>query len=200
LNLAPERFLYIFDLALRDNCGYSGPTPYWDWSRDSSDLLSSPIFEADPDYGLGHSGDCTSALSLDCVVQDDAFAPVNSNFELSYPVRHSLRRNLTLLTGWFEHERPANETLSLANVRNITERTTGDFFRFQYAIAQMHNHLHNFVGGDLAGACPEVVPEDACEGGYTPNEPLFCKWPLRQFRIWIDRDGSFCNRVTSRPA
>jgi len=177
-------FLYIFDSTLRDGCGYSGPTPYWDWSRDSADLLSSPIFETDPAHGLGHSGDCTSAPSSDCVVQDGAFAPANSHFSLSYPVRHNLRRNLTLITGWFEHEHPANETISLANIRNITERTTGDFFRFQFAMTQMHNHLHNFVGGDLAGTCPKAIPEDKCEEGYTPNEPLFWLHHAQLDRLW----------------
>lgn len=97
-----------------------------------------------------------------------------------------LRRNLTLITGWFAHERPQNRTLGPEFVRNSTEKTTGDFFRFQYAMTQMHNHVHNFVGGDLAGDCPKNLQED-CQGmasSFTPNDPLFWLHHAQLDRLW----------------
>ncbi|OOF92588.1 hypothetical protein ASPCADRAFT_153285, partial [Aspergillus carbonarius ITEM 5010] len=182
-------FTYLFDTSLRHTCGYSGPTPYWDWTRDHADLFSSPVFEASPEYGLGGTGDCSSSPEADCIVTTGAFAPSNGNFNLAWPIPHPLRRNLTLITGWFPHERPQNSTLSPDYVRNVTEQTTGDFFRFQYAMSLLHNHIHNFVGGDLAGDCPKELPEEDCQGiaiNFTPNDPLFWLHHAQIDRLWSE--------------
>ncbi|KAG9258584.1 uncharacterized protein F5Z01DRAFT_203092 [Emericellopsis atlantica] len=172
-------FTHLFDTSLRETCGYSGPTPYWDWSRDHKDLFHSPIFEDSHEYGLGRNGD----PELDCAVTTGAFA----SFELAWPIPHTLRRNLTLLTGWYPHELPQNRTLTPEYVRNATEQTTGDFFRFQGHMALLHNHVHNFVGGDLAGSCPQAIPEDHCNGmadSFTPNDPLFWLHHAQLDRLW----------------
>ncbi|PWY94454.1 monooxygenase-like protein [Aspergillus sclerotioniger CBS 115572] len=182
-------FTYLFDTSLRHTCGYSGPTPYWDWSRDHADLFSSPVFEDSPEYGLGGTGDCDSSPEADCTVTTGAFAPSAGNFELAWPIRHSLRRNLTLITGWYPHEQPQNRTLGPDFVRNLTEQTTGDFFRFQHAMELLHNHVHNFVGGDLAGDCPKVLPEEDCQGmaiSFTPNDPLFWLHHAQLDRLWSE--------------
>jgi tyrosinase len=182
-------FTYLFDTSLRQTCGYSGPTPYWDWSRDHADLFNSPIFEGSPEHGLGGTGDCGSSPEADCVVTTGAFAPSNGNFELAWPTPHMLRRNLTLITGWFADEQPQNRTLGPEFVRNSTEKTTGDFFRFQYAMTQMHNHVHNFVGGDLAGDCPKNLQEQDCQGmasSFTPNDPIFWLHHAQLDRLWSE--------------
>jgi tyrosinase len=190
LTYAVDRwFTYLFDTSLRETCGYSGPTPYWDWSRDHADLSHSPIFEDSPEHGLGGTGDCSSSPQADCIVTTGAFSSHNGNFELAWPIPHKLRRNLTLITGWFAHERPANRTLGPESVRNSTEQTTGDFFRFQYAMTGMHNHVHNFVGGDLAGDCPKSLQEKDCQGmasTFTPNDPLFWLHHAQLDRLWSE--------------
>ncbi|CAO2654359.1 Nn.00g110920.m01.CDS01 [Neocucurbitaria sp. VM-36] len=182
-------FTHLFDTSLRQTCGYSGPTPYWDWSRDHADLLNSPVFEDSPEYGLGGTGDCDSSLEADCAVSTGAFASSTGSLELAWPIPHSLRRNLTLITGWFPNELPQNRTLGPEYVRNATEQTTGDFFSFQYAMTRMHNHVHNFVGGDLAGDCPKALPEEDCHGlaiGFTPNDPLFWLHHAQLDRLWSE--------------
>ena len=40
-----RHFLWLYDQALRNECGYQGPTPYWDWTRNNDDLSRSPIFD-----------------------------------------------------------------------------------------------------------------------------------------------------------
>lgn len=197
-------FTYLFDDSLRRTCGYSGPTPYWDWSRDHADLLGSPIFEESPEYGLGGTGDCDSSPEADCIVTTGAFAsssPSSSSstggFQLAWPIPHGLRRNLTLLTGWFAHELPQNRTIGPEFVRNATEHTTGDFFQFQYAMTLMHNHVHNFVGGDLAGDCPKALSEEDCQGmavSFTPNDPLFWLHHAQLDRLWSVVSEGFCSR------
>lgn len=177
---ADRWFTHLFDASLRHTCGYSGPTPYWDWSRDHANLFGSPVFDDSPEYGLGVTGDCEA----DCIVSTGAFA---TNFELAWPLPHRLRRNLTLITGWYPHEKPQNRTLGPEFVRNATEKTTGDFFRFQHAMALMHNHVHNFVGGDLAGDCPIALAEEDCQGmgiSFTPNDPLFWLHHAQLDRLW----------------
>jgi tyrosinase len=164
--------------------------PYWDWTLDAHDLMSSPIFDSDPVYGLGGSGDCTSN---DCHVLDGGFSTHNpsahqssfpSLFVLSYPTPHPLRRNLTLLTGWFEHEIPANSTLTNSHVKNVMRETRGDFVAFQRGVTRMHNSVHNFIGGDLAGTCPEIIDEDICRGSFSSNEPLFWLHHAQMDRLW----------------
>jgi tyrosinase len=50
--------------------------------------------------------------------------------------------------------------------------TPGNFSKFQHALEWMHDHFHNFIGGDLAGTCPrelrEVMGGD-CSHGFTSN-------------------------------
>lgn len=184
---ADRWFTYLFDTSLRHNCGYSGPTPYWDWSRDHADLFGSAVFEDSPEYGLGGTGDCNSSPNADCTVTTGAFAASTGNFELAWPIPHALRRNLTLITGWYPNELPQNRTLGPDFVRNSTEQTTGDFFRFQHAMTLLHNHVHNFVGGDLAGDCPKGLPEEDCQGmavSFTPNDPLFWLHHAQLDRLW----------------
>ncbi|KAK1520758.1 monooxygenase [Colletotrichum costaricense] len=176
-------FLYLFDASLRQNCGYGGPTPYWDWSRDHADLVGSSVFEDSPEFGLGGTGDCSSSPEADCKVTTGAFAQL----ELAWPIPHPLRRNLTLITGWFDHEKPQNSTLGPDSVRNSTEHHTGDFYSFQHSMEQMHNHVHNFVGGDLAGDCPKKLPAESCKDlavAFTPNDPLFWLHHAQLDRLW----------------
>ncbi|KAJ8488247.1 hypothetical protein ONZ45_g14025 [Pleurotus djamor] len=53
-----RRFLQSYEEALRDECGYSGAQPFWDWTRDADNATSvagSPIFH--PIFGFGGNGD-----------------------------------------------------------------------------------------------------------------------------------------------
>ncbi|KAF5618744.1 tyrosinase central domain protein [Fusarium sp. NRRL 52700] len=48
-------FLYTYEKALRDECGYKGYQPYWDWPKYASAPQKSPIFDGSP-YSLGGNG------------------------------------------------------------------------------------------------------------------------------------------------
>ncbi|KAF1355754.1 monooxygenase [Lizonia empirigonia] len=99
-------FVATYEKALRDNCGYTGGQPYWDWSQDaephnpnSTKIFTSAIF--DPDTGFGGNGDyiaptteqnpfnITDSTGSGCV-QTGPFTP--SKFMLNYPERDCLRR------------------------------------------------------------------------------------------------------------
>ncbi|KAK4164116.1 putative tyrosinase [Cladorrhinum sp. PSN259] len=49
-------FVYQYEKALRDECGYTGYQPYWDWPKYQNAPQNSPIFNGDP-YSLGGNGE-----------------------------------------------------------------------------------------------------------------------------------------------
>ncbi|KAK1541032.1 hypothetical protein CPAR01_07021 [Colletotrichum paranaense] len=49
-------FVHLYEKALREECGYTGYQPYWDWPRYASAPELSPIFNGDP-YSLGGNGE-----------------------------------------------------------------------------------------------------------------------------------------------
>ncbi|KAK7911846.1 tyrosinase [Apiospora marii] len=49
-------FIYTYETALRDECGYNGYQPYWDWPKYASAPQDSPIFNGDP-YSMGGNGE-----------------------------------------------------------------------------------------------------------------------------------------------
>ncbi|KAI1371304.1 Di-copper centre-containing protein [Hypoxylon crocopeplum] len=62
-------FTYIYEQALRNECGYTGSQPYWNWGLYASDPASSPIFDGS-DYSMSGNGEYIAnkgpiALTLD---------------------------------------------------------------------------------------------------------------------------------------
>ncbi|MCJ1263748.1 hypothetical protein MMC22_003618 [Lobaria immixta] len=49
-------FLWTYDEALKRECGYKGPAPYWDWTLDGDDLETSPLFDGSP-YSMSGNGE-----------------------------------------------------------------------------------------------------------------------------------------------
>ncbi|KAK8135071.1 hypothetical protein PG984_007083 [Apiospora sp. TS-2023a] len=49
-------FVHLYEKALRDECGYKGYQPYWDWPKYADAPQDSPIFNGDP-YSLGGNGE-----------------------------------------------------------------------------------------------------------------------------------------------
>lgn len=48
-------FVHLYEKALREECGYKGSQPYWDWTKNWSDLSKSPVFDGSP-YSMGSNG------------------------------------------------------------------------------------------------------------------------------------------------
>ncbi|PQE09193.1 tyrosinase central domain-containing protein [Rutstroemia sp. NJR-2017a BBW] len=38
-------FVHVYEKALRDQCGYKGYQPYWNWARYAADPIHSPLFD-----------------------------------------------------------------------------------------------------------------------------------------------------------
>ncbi|KAH9207630.1 tyrosinase [Leptodontidium sp. 2 PMI_412] len=66
-------FTWTYEQALRNECGYKGYQPYWNWGKTAFDPINSPVFDGS-DYSIGGNGDfqehnCTNALptGLNCI-------------------------------------------------------------------------------------------------------------------------------------
>ncbi|OAG08361.1 tyrosinase central domain protein [Paraphaeosphaeria sporulosa] len=70
-----RHFLYLFQKALTDECGFKGTLPYWNWPWWSDDLLSSPLFDG-------------SATSLGGDGYYNASMPPFSNGNYTFPRGH----------------------------------------------------------------------------------------------------------------
>ncbi|KAE8331017.1 hypothetical protein BDV39DRAFT_212441 [Aspergillus sergii] len=40
-----RHFVYLWEMALREECGYKGSVPYWNWALDTENLAESPLFD-----------------------------------------------------------------------------------------------------------------------------------------------------------
>ncbi|KAH8731557.1 hypothetical protein GQ44DRAFT_746267 [Phaeosphaeriaceae sp. PMI808] len=109
-------FVATYEKALREECGYTGGQPYWDWSLDADpqNLTSTRAFNSDifdPSTGFGGNGpfiaptvgqnplNISGNTGGGCV-QDGPFTP--SNFMLNFPIRDCLKRDFVpwILNGY----------------------------------------------------------------------------------------------------
>jgi tyrosinase len=182
-------YVHNIENALKTKCGYKGVAPYWDWTKDSSDFYGATIFkDSDPTSGLGGWGD----PSKDFEVQDGAV----SDFWLSYPSPHYLRRNFTLRPYSAKPKSilipnptvEANSTFRPEDVQRLLTTHDGDFKGFQTELegfSALHSAVHNIMGGDLGGSCPHDAPADCHPGPtFSANEPLFHLHHGMVDRLW----------------
>ncbi|KAI0271790.1 Di-copper centre-containing protein [Russula aff. rugulosa BPL654] len=180
-------YVHVFEESLKKKCGYTGTTPYWDWTIDSPNFYDSPFWkDANPKSGLGGWGDPKADYS----VPDGAF----HTLPLSYPLPHIVRRNFSLSAPPFPGAAlppglsPNDPSLfSASEVESVLETTPGDFKQFQIAIGVPHGAIHGIVGGDLFGGCPTNAPSNCTPGPkWAPNDPLFYMHHGTIDKIWSD--------------
>ncbi|KAH6671794.1 tyrosinase [Halenospora varia] len=77
-------FTWTYEQALRNECGYKGYQPYWNWGKWANDPLNSPIFDGS-DYSMSGNGayeahNCTNALptGLNCIPPGNGGGCINS--------------------------------------------------------------------------------------------------------------------------
>ncbi|KAL1840789.1 hypothetical protein VTJ49DRAFT_7744 [Mycothermus thermophilus] len=49
-------FIHIYEKKLKEECGYTGVLPYWEWGYDVNDLRASPVFDGS-DTSMGSDGE-----------------------------------------------------------------------------------------------------------------------------------------------
>ncbi|KAH9442993.1 hypothetical protein Pst134EB_027343 [Puccinia striiformis f. sp. tritici] len=166
-----RNFMFLYEKALKEECGYPGNLPRWDWTLDSLDMSKSPVWSADPDVGFGGNGRDFDNVDdgLDGgVVTDGAFA----NWALYYPEYHELQRNYNLPSQYKQAGRSyGSQFFDAASISRVQSQST--FANFTVAlegsdpslpgprIQGPHSIIHIIIGG-------EITPT-----AYAANEPLF---------------------------
>lgn len=171
-------FLTAFETELRNKCGYTGYLPYWDWSRDTADIPSAPVYSSNTTIGFGTFG--TSADNYQ--ITDGAFATVTR----AYPNPHILARNWNpqpfqsrIFPFDFTYpDKYAVEAFTPTEVKYIINNFSGDFVGFAaYLDGQRAQGMHN-------AAHLMMIPGDISNPLYSPNDPLFFLHHANLDRIW----------------
>ncbi|KAJ7318949.1 tyrosinase, partial [Mycena albidolilacea] len=163
-----RRLLNMFEVALRDECGFRGALPYWDWSQDVDSgipLAKSPVF--DPVYGFGGNGadiphyagqfsNLSTLASAGWVAPGAGGGCVTDGPFAAYNLSVGPGTNTT------DHclQRAFNDNirgfLSSEKIAEVTRQTTYEAFRTELEGApvtetmRLHDGGHNAVGGEMA--------------------------------------------------
>ncbi|CUA75140.1 Hemocyanin G-type, units Oda to Odg [Enteroctopus dofleini] [Rhizoctonia solani] len=163
--LAWHRYFSFARSRVMKDCGYDGPTPYWDWTKDVDNMAQSEIF--DPIKGFGGNGN----TSQNNCVQDGPYSP-NSNFTLTWPQSQCLQRNFQMQTSsssW----RPASSPSTRHSQAVINDINNNDKFTdFWPALEEgPHDSVHNEINDDMASS-------------FSPVDALFFMHHNNVDRLW----------------
>ncbi|KJA26867.1 hypothetical protein HYPSUDRAFT_132147 [Hypholoma sublateritium FD-334 SS-4] len=193
-------FLAIYEKSLREECGYSGAHPYWDWTLDATSaeaFMKAPVF--DSVLGFGGNGpyteegfvsdpfDIPDRTGGGCV-PDGPFAKQTLNIGPGYSVTSNsscLKRDIspeivlrTLNSSVVAHTlaQPDFESFDIA----VQGGTTIDTFT-------IHAGGHLGIGGKF-GTIADVYS--------SPNDPLFYLHHANLDRIWAEWQSANASRLT----
>lgn len=166
-----RNFMFDYERSLREECGYSGNLPRWDWSLDAADMTQSPVWSNDPNVGFGSNGrdfDNVDDGIDGGVVTDGAFA----NWALYYPEYHQLQRNYNLPSQYKKAGRSyGSQFFDPEAVNRVLSQTTYQKFALALegtdpsstgpSLPGPHSMIHVIIGGDISPTA------------YAANEPLF---------------------------
>ena len=159
-------FTWLYEKALRDECGYKGSQPYWDWTIDWQDPRKSSVFNGSP-YSMGsngksipHGNTSISAFGISlsippgtgggCIESGPfanasvnlgpvAFQPVGPDGGLGYNPR-CLTRDLSL--AWANQTKPSDVVKTLSSCTDL-----GCFDNVLEALDGIHAGGHFTIGG-----------------------------------------------------
>ncbi|PPQ83615.1 hypothetical protein CVT25_006300 [Psilocybe cyanescens] len=180
-----RHYIRSYEKGLRNECGYNGTFPYWDWTQDvgvNQSLSDAPVF--DPMTGFGGNGvPGTYTLppnnNTDNRIFPEAFrgcledGPF-ANYTLSVGPG-KLATNHCLTRG---HNNDAKKYLTSAAEANVTRSPNFEVFRVQLegepitTDHRMHDGGHDAIGGEMSNFYS------------SPGEPLFYLHHANLDRIW----------------
>ncbi|KAF8802803.1 Di-copper centre-containing protein [Phlegmacium glaucopus] len=174
-----RRFLHIYEGVLRNECGYKGAQPYWDWSLDadaSRPLLESPVF--DPVTGFGGTGVPDPGFVNKFFIPSSFVGCVQDGPFASYVIRLGPGKLIT------DHclVRGVNDTykqfFTSSAVANTTKLPTFELFRIELEgkpitpTFEMHDGGHLAVGGEMSNFYSSLA------------DPIFYLHHANLDRIW----------------
>ncbi|KAH6569860.1 hypothetical protein BASA50_003602 [Batrachochytrium salamandrivorans] len=149
-------FLSAYENALRDECGYPGALPFWDWTIDSQAPESSSLW-SDRSFG----GDGNPFTPNRCIT-NGPYVNFYSTFEFRSCISRAITGNLGSTTSFYTPE---------VIFRMVSTSRTYDAFR--QAVEQgPHNNVHAGIGGTMA-----IV-------AVSTNDPIFMLHHANVDRVW----------------
>ncbi|KAK5949562.1 hypothetical protein OHC33_009369 [Knufia fluminis] len=153
-------FVAVFEKVLKDEGGYDGVMPYWDWTVDAADPLSSAVFNSSS--GFGRDGRAKDG----CV--DGLLGGKVANYSEAGYDPHCVTR---VFDDDGDDGMLHNKAWSGDVVRDIMESSqTYDEFRERLENGP-HRHLHWGIGGEMPSAS-------------STNDPLFFLHHAQIDRLW----------------
>ena len=163
-------FLWLFERALRETCGFAGALPYWDWTRDAAagdnaTWAASPVFDAVGGFGGNGpwiedlSGFPADALSIIAVpgrtgggcVADGPFADYRISMgpgNTTAYTPHCIRRDFSpWLAGLSVGRARYDEVLAAGDFWEFTRRVEG--VSLEIPDMSLHGGGHLAVGGEV---------------------------------------------------
>ena len=137
-------FIFQYERFLREDCGYDGGLPYWDWTRDWEDITRSPVFDAET--GFGGDGNATGEITVGggrCVV-DGPFAGLKAlRYDAEYEP-HCLSRGFLKGTVL---KKMCGDDITPEKVEGVLQM--GDFESFMHALEEgPHIAISTGIRGD----------------------------------------------------
>jgi tyrosinase len=181
-------FIHVYEMALRQDCGYNGHLAYWDWTLDWKDPAQSPIW--DPETGFGGNGDLngTETVFSGRCVKDGPFADYTVHYSNNTIKPHCLSRGF----GCMEDSGRFDGTFLSPRLVEISHHKT-TYFDFLLALeAGPHNAMPNGVCGDFysfdAPAGKFLVSLVSCLPAVvlrlTNADPVFYLHHVQLDRLW----------------
>lgn len=193
-------FVHGYEKALREECGYKGAQPYWNWFKYQDNLRASPVFDGSDTsmggdgYFVAHNGSVggTGRIFLPSgqgggCIASGPFKGLQTNLgpisptmagEVKVPSRFSynprcLKRDLTpaASTGWLTNQNLYNITLGPAS-KDITLFQNELQGRFGDLFLGLHAAGHFTIGGDAGDVYS------------SPNDPVFFLHHTMLDRVW----------------
>ncbi|KAK7972185.1 Di-copper centre-containing protein [Apiospora saccharicola] len=193
-------FLHSYETALREECGYTGYMPYWNWFAHRDDVTKSPVFDGSP-TSLGgdgeffyHNGSLGGALAIPLpsgkgggCIKEGPFAGQKANIgplltvfaefptvkDIFVPNPHCIRRDLSNYT--------ATHFMTTEMLWNVTLGTASVSIKMLQEELQGGKYPGHF---GLHAAGHFVLGGDGTDLFSSPNDPAFFLHHAMVDRIW----------------
>ncbi|KAK1225111.1 hypothetical protein PQX77_011981 [Marasmius sp. AFHP31] len=166
---------------LRNECGYTGPYPYWDWTidADANSVSTSPVW--DPVTGFGGNGDDADKCVKDGPYSDITLTIGTTNMFVNKNEPHCLTRDWTASSGSSSPGDMGRTSYDSEMMRRIYSQS--DYRNMHFALeGRPHNAVHNRVGGEMG-------PH------WAPNDPIFYMHHANVDRVWAKWQGDNATRL-----
>ncbi|MCJ1310855.1 hypothetical protein MMC25_004523 [Agyrium rufum] len=186
-------FLHLYETALRQQCGYKGHLPYWDWSLDWENITLAPVWDAATGFGGNGNASDTQSFRGFCVT-DGPFARLELSFIGPMDVPHCLSRNFLKgenITSYAQAIRPMALDDLLRTLR---------YEDFSLALERgPHLSIPFSIHGDFS--VPSAPQDPVFFLHHTQLDRLWWKWQQADLRTRLyDYAGSVVSNSTTKSA